>query len=277
MRFILAIALLLGAVDPLWAQHEGHGRPSAQRDDWTPQPLLLLQRDNDRGASTLRVRNAKASTVTVFGPGGGQREFQVVDGRAKIEVADAGVGNYQWVQIRDDKDCHIEVASTIWYSGLRGPSPRLLLNTKRSELEIVPDPLPREHAVYRESEKWRFLVRYEGQPLAAQRLFLETENGSRSTFTTDEQGVATVLFPRDFVEKPGGSGHGSRPRAGFVLSTEHVVGVRHFVTTFNTLYGEDVDRRKSLGWGAAFGALGMLSALPLLRRRNRMKNKEQSC
>ncbi len=274
MRFILAIALLLGAVDPLWAQHEGHGRPGGQqRDDWTPQPLLLVQRVDDRGASTLRVRNAKASTVTVFGPGGGQREFQVVDGRATIEVADAGVGNYQWVQIRDEKDCHIEVASTVWYSGLRGISPRLLLKTKHSELEIVPDPLPREHAIYRESEKWRFVVRYEGQPLVGQRLFLETENGSRSTFITDEQGVATVLFPRDFGAKP----DGARSRAGFVLSAEHVVGERHFVTTFNTVYGEDVDRGKSLGWGAAFGAFGMLSALPLLRRRKRIENKEQSC
>ncbi len=72
----------------------------------------------------------------------------------------------------------------------------------RHELEIVPDPLPREHGRYRESEKWRFLVRFNGQPLPGQPVTLETEFGTRTSFTTDAAGFATVLFPRDF--KPAG-------------------------------------------------------------------------
>jgi hypothetical protein len=239
--------------------------------------LLLLQRDDDRGLATLRVRNLEVPTVTVFGPAGGQREFQIDNGQAKIQVADAGIGNYHWVQLREEKGQHVGVASTVWYSGLPGPSPRRLLETKRSELEIVPTPLPREHAVYRESEKWRFVALYEGQPLPGQRLLLETENGSRSTFVSDAHGVATVLFPRDFNARQGGSGHGNRLRAGFVLSTEHMGEGRHFVSTFNASYGEDVDRRRSPGWGAAFCVFGMFSALPLLRRRKRSVNRESSC
>ncbi|MDR0776583.1 MAG: DUF4198 domain-containing protein [Azonexus sp.] len=286
MRSILVFALLFGMTGLLWAQHDEHrqptgergsGRGSGGRGGWTAQPLLLLERGDERASTTLRVRGPKVPSVTVFGPAGGEQEFQLVDGRAKIQVANTGIGNYHWLQVRDEKEQHVGVATTVWYSSLAGPSPRRLLETRHSELEIVPTPLPREHANYRESEKWRFMVRYEGQPLAEQRLLLETENGSRSAFVTDAQGVATVLFPRDFAGKPGRSGHGPRPRAGFVLSTEHVVGERHFVTTFNTVYGEDIDRGRSLGWGAAFGVFGMLSALPLLRRRKRSENKEQSC
>ena len=304
MRFIFLLALVFGMSSSLWAQHEhhGHGRTSeaamgdnspddgaegrsprtGRGSNWTAQPLLLIQRENDRGASTLRLRNSEAELVTVFGPKGGIREFQIEAGKAKIEVADAGTGNYQWVQLREENEHHVGVAATIWYSGLAGPSPRRLLETRRSELEIVPLPLPREHAVYRESEKWRFLVRYEGQPMTEQRLRLETENGSKSVFVTDAEGVATVSFPRDFGAKAGGAGRSgggghSRPRMAFVLSTELNDGGRHFITTFNSVYGEDVDRNKSLGWGAAFGVFGMASALPLLRRRKRKENKEQSC
>ncbi|MDR1999947.1 MAG: DUF4198 domain-containing protein [Zoogloeaceae bacterium] len=286
MRFLLIFALLLGAAGSLWAQHDEHQRPDGERGSgrggggrggWTSQPLLFLERGDDRTSTTLRMRGSEASSVTVFGPAGGQREFQFVDGRAKIEVADAETGNYHWVQVRDEKEQHVGIATTVWYSSLSGPSPSRLLETEHSELEIVPAPLPREHANYRESEKWRFAVRYKGQPLSGQRLLLETENSSRSTFVTDAQGVATVLFPRDFDGKSGDSSHGARLRAGFVLSTEYLSDGRHFVTAFNASYGEDADRKHSLGWGAVFGVFGMLSALPLLRRRKRIASKEQSC
>ncbi|MCL2525319.1 MAG: DUF4198 domain-containing protein [Betaproteobacteria bacterium] len=277
MRFILSFALLLGMSGALWAQHDGHRQPGGERGAWTTQPLLLLERGEDRASASLRLRGPTALLVTVFGPAGGERLFELIDDRAQIEVADAGIGNYHWLQVREEKPQHVGVAATVWYSSLAGPSPRRLLETRHSELEIVPAPLPREHANYRESEKWQFVVRYEGQPLAEQRLLLETEHGSRGTFVTDAQGVATVLFPRDFAGKPGRSGHGARPKAGFVLRTEHVDAGRHFVTTFNATYGEDVDRGSSLGWGAAFGVFGMLSALPLLRQRKRRVSKEQSC
>ena len=145
-----------------------------------------------------------------------------------------------------------------------------LLQRAKSELEIVPDPLPREHANYRESEKWRFIVRYAGQPLAGQVLRMETERGTRTHFTTDSAGVATVLFPRDFPPEAEGEGH-NRAKAGFVLSTERQDGDRHFVTTFNHSYGPDGERGRSLAWGAAFGLAGMLGALPLLRRRQNGK------
>jgi hypothetical protein len=209
--------------------------------------------------------------VTVFAAEGPADRLKVdypveTDG-AKIASAAPKIGNYHWVTAREENADEVRVASTAWYFSNPGDSPKALLKAPKHELEIVPDPLPREHGSYRESEKWRFLVRFKGQPLAEQQVQLETEFGSRSAFLTDAAGYATVLFPRDFRAQDGkAEGHGPR-RAKFVLAAEKESDGRKYLTAFNYVYGQDADRDRSLGWGAAFGLAGMVAATPLLRRR----------
>jgi len=53
----------------------------------------------------------------------------------------------------------------------------------------------------------------------------------------------------------------------FVLAVEHEAGGKHYRTTFNHTYTPDADRNRSLAWGGAFLLVGMLGAVPLLRRR----------
>lgn len=256
------------------------GRPGASRE-WTRQPLLLPARGarGERAAAMLRPKGIVATTVTVFAAEGPDDRlkvnYPVTSDGAKIEASTPKIGNYHWVTAREENEVEVRTASTAWYFGNPGPSPKDLLQQPRHELEIVPDPLPREHGRYRESEKWRFLVRFNGQPLAGQMLALETEFGSRSSFVTDAAGFATVLFPRDF--KPAAqaegdhAGHGRR-YGQFVLSTEKATDGKHYLTAFNLSYAEDGDRNKSLGWGATFGLVGMLAATPLLRRRKNGDN-----
>lgn len=251
-------------------------RAAARQNTWTDKPLLLPGRTprNERAIALLRPLNLATSSVTVFAPEGPAERRKVdypagAEG-ARIESATPKIGNYHWVVAREETPDGVKVASTAWYFGNPGASPKALLQEPKHELEIVPQPLPREHASYREAEKWRFLVRFDGQPLANQPVTLETEFGSRSTVLTDAAGYATVLFPRDFkpVPKTEGEhqGHGPR-RAAFVLSTIKEAGGRRYLTAFNHYYGPDGDRNRSLGWGAAFGVLGMLAATPLLKRR----------
>jgi len=113
-------------------------------------------------------------------------------------------------------------------------------------------------------------VRWKGAPLAAHALRLDTEYGSHSTAYTDDQGIATVVLPRDFgVPKaaPGKAVAHGRERAGFVLSTSHVEEGRTYLTAFNYTYAPESQRSRSIAWGAAFGLLGMVAAVPLLRRK----------
>lgn len=272
-----ALACLTGAVA---AQHE-HSAPApnvrGERPPmraWTQQPLLLGKAARgERAIAVLLAQNLAAERVAVFAAEGPADRLKVdypVDANgARIEAVTPKIGNYHWAVAREERDGEVRVASTAWHFGNPGASPKDLLKAVRHELEIVPEPLPREHASYRESEKWRFLVRLHGQPLPAQPLTLETEFGSRSTFLTDAAGIATVLFPRDFKPPVAGeqAGHGPR-RAAFVLSTSKEADGRRYLTAFNHSYGQDGDRDKSLGWGALFGLAGMAAAAPLLRRRN---------
>lgn len=276
-------ALLIATWLPAMAlsQHEHHGAPSVAApaaqpalSAWTNQPLLLPGNNprGERAAANLTLHGIAAPALTVFAPTGTEErrrvDYPVEAMGARIAPGTAGTGNYHWVVAREESAAMVKVASTAWYFGNPGDSPKHLLKLVKHELEIVPDPLPREHGRYRESEKWRFLVRLNGAPLAGQPLLLETEFGSRATFLTDAAGIATVLFPRDFrpAAKSAGDGHG-RQGAKFVLSTEKEADGRRYSTAFNYTYAEDADRNKSLGWGAAFGLLGMLAAMPLLRRR----------
>jgi len=263
---------------PALSARPSAGRPPANRE-WTRQPLLLPGKGGrgERAAAVLRPQGLAAVTVTVFAAEGPPERLKVdypvgAEG-ARIETASPKIGNYHWVTAREENPGEVRMASAVWYFGNPGAAPTDLLKQPKHELEIVPDPLPREHASYRESEKWRFFVRWNGQPLAGQAIQMETEFGSRSSFVTDAAGFATVLFPRDFkaADGPAGGGHGPR-RAAFVLSTLKEAEGRRFLTAFNHTYGQDGDRDKSLGWGAAFGLVGMIAATPLLRRRKTGEN-----
>lgn len=282
----LPFLLLALAAVPAAAQHQHQAapdaavaqprgpRPAAGRE-WTRAPLLLpaMARDGERGAAVLRPLGIEAAVVTVFaadGPDARRRvDYPVGPDGARLQSAAPRIGNYHWVVARQESGDEVRVASTAWYFSNPGAAPTDLLRQVRHELEIVPDPLPREHSGYRESEKWRFLVRLRGQPLAGQPVTLETEFGGRATAVTDAGGRATLVFPRDIrppAQGTGPEGHGPR-RARFVVAAEREDGGKRYLTAFNFTYGPDADRNRSLGWGVAFGMLGMAAATPLLRRR----------
>lgn len=277
---------------PALAQHE-HGAPSAPQAsaaqqppggrtggarpgmrDWTKQPLLIGRPvKENRGAALIAARGLTAGSVTVYAADGPmesrKRDFQVgVDG-ARIEAVAPKTGNYHWVVAREESPELVKVASTVWYFPNPGDAPTEMLAAPKHELEIVPTPLPREHRSYREAEKWKFLVRFQGQPLAGQPLTMETEFGSRTNTVTDAMGIATLVIPRDFKQPQKGDGETEDPRARgrFVLGTEKEDGGKRYLTAFNHTYTQDPERSRSLGWGAAFGILGMVAATPLLRRR----------
>lgn len=282
--FVIA-AMLAG---PTAAQHDhsqhaaapaSSAAPAPQRPaarEWTRLPILapVMSRGGERGVAALRPLGIDSAEVTVFAAAGPDERrrvaYPVGPEGARIESAAPKVGNYHWVIARQENESEVRIASTAWYFSNPGPAPTELLRQAKHELEIVPFPLPREHSTYREAEKRQFLVRWNGAPLAGQALTLETEFGSRSSFLTDAQGVATVLLPRDIREAKGRGGEEAMmgpQRAKFVLGAEHEADGKHYLTAFNYTYSPDPERTRSLGWGAAFGVIGMVAALPLLRRR----------
>lgn len=255
------------------------GQDKWQGREWTRYPLLtpMMGRGGDRAAAKLAVKNIQSAELEVFAAEGPddrlRRRFPVTPEGVRIEAVTPKIGNYHWVSAREEAEGKVTVASTAYAFGNPGAAPTALLLKQKNELEIVPQPLPREHGAWRESEKWQFLLRFNGQPLANKSVKMETEFGTKTAFVSDEQGMVTVLFPRDFkpAEKrpeQGGHDHGPR-RAKFVLAAEHDDGGKRYLTAFNYTYSADAERNKSLLAGAGFGVFGMLLAAPLLRRKKK--------
>lgn len=244
---------------------------------WTTFPLLQpvgQRRGGPRGAASVRVHSLQSETLSVYAGGPGKDALSTVG----IEVGADGTtqasfrplspmnGGYYWLSAREESGAEVKVASSVWYFSNPGPPPRKMLLLPKEELEIIPQPLPREHGSYRESEKWPFLVRFRGRPLANQPLTLETENGTRTRFVTGEDGIARVQFPYDFALDEADRGAHHQPRAQFVLATRHEGEGKTYSTAFNYAYTPAPDREFNILAGLGFMAFGMILALPLLRQ-----------
>ena len=252
------------------------GQGKWQGREWTKYPLLtpMMGRGGDRAVAKLAVKNLQPAELEVFAAEGPadrlRRQFPVTPEGAQIEAVTPKIGNYHWVSAREEAEGKVTVASTAYPFGNPGAAPTKLLLTPKYELEIIPQPLPREHGSYRESDKWKFLLRFNGQPLANKELKLETEFGTKTAFTSDAKGLVTVLFPLDFKPADPAKAHDQHmgPRKGkFVLAAEHDEGGKHYLTAFNYTYSPDATTGKNMMAGAGFGVFGMLLAVPLLRRK----------
>lgn len=269
---------------PAAMEHSGHdhggdhgeqGRQGAR--EWTTYPLVeraMGKGMDERSAVLLNSKNLNPDKLLSYAPNGsGAQELERTLSGAKLTPLPK-VGNYYWVAAREEQADKVVVATTAYYFGNPdGPGPTKMLLVRKNELELIPQPLPRAHSNYRENEDWKFLLRFNGEPLPGQTVRLETQNGSKLSFTSDAQGMVSVRFPADYrpadEKKEGGDGWQNRmPRraAAFVLETEHTESGKQYVTAFNYSYGPDAYTTRSLAWGAGFALFGMVLASPLLRR-----------
>lgn len=263
--------------------HAGHGQTEAAASDlapaWTDLPLIEALPGRDRTNATFRLSHLSAGAVTAYAPGDraplpeGMRfktarldwEVPVRDGRFRLESS--GVGNYHWLQAREETPENVTVASTAHFFSNPGPAPTDMLARAKAELEIVPTPLPREHNQYRAGEEWDFALRFRGQPLAGATLRLVSDAGTQTRFASDAAGRVSVRFPSDIKARVGRGAHGRGAANRFVLAVEHTAESRHYLTAFNGSYSEDAFAQRSLFWGGGFLVLGGLLGLPLIVRR----------
>ncbi|MBI4808245.1 MAG: hypothetical protein HY799_04795 [Nitrosomonadales bacterium] len=191
-------------------------------------------------------------------------------------------GGFHWLAAREEQGDTVRVASTVYSFNERGArDPSAMFMQQKHELEIIPQPFPREHSRYRANEDWQFLLRFNGQPLPGQKVYLETSNGSMAEFVADVQGVVRVHVPDDFkpeeeMKDAGGHNHGMRRGADLVLATEYAAEGKTFLTAFNSSYGPNAFEKRSLAMGLGFTLLGMLGAAPLLRKRKTEPKSEEA-
>ncbi|MDD5384431.1 MAG: hypothetical protein PHG89_06085 [Gallionella sp.] len=254
----------------------GAGKPVA----WTAFPTLKTRMGGEGREGrvvTVVPQGIVANSIDAYSnnikDAKGHRQLPLDMAGAKLDKPEAG--GFHWLAAREEQDDKVRVASTVYFFSNPGKNPTALFMQQKHELEIIPQPFPREHSRYRANEDWKFLVRFNSKPLANQKINLETQNGTKTELVSDAQGVITARMPDDFKaeveQKTAGSTDNRRRSSDFVLATEYKEGGKSYLTAFNGSYGPDAFDQRSLAMGLGFTLLGMISAVPLLRQRKPAK------
>ena len=90
--------------------------------------------------------------------------------QGKVGLKGTGVDNYHAIVAERTEGKLTEVAIRYEYARGKpsGHSSTELTAADKSTLEIVPEPIPREHYRYHSDQTWDFIVRFQGLPLANQ-------------------------------------------------------------------------------------------------------------
>lgn len=260
--------------------HEGVAGNERKRNmremvQWTSFPRLKMMMGGERKQVTLMPKNIAPSSVYAYSNDvhAANMHRQLPYDLILATLDKPATGGFHWLSAREEQADKVLVASMVYYMSERGSKdPTAMFMLQKNALEIIPQPFPREHSRYRANEDWKFLVRFNGFPIAQQKVMLETQNGSKAEFISDAKGIVTVHFPNDFKAGSTQGGMGARngdrrQSSDFVLATELVNAKKTYITGFNGSYGPDAFSQRSLALGLGFTFFGMLGAAPLLRNR----------
>lgn len=293
MKIKLLWMALLAISAQAWAETSASGVPSAHSEHahhhekqggqspstWTTLPMLTIKmRGEERGNVSIVPQNIVADRIDAYSNAATSPSRPLPLDMAGAQLDKPASGGFHWLTAREEQGNQVRVASTVYYFSHPGKNPTTMFLKPKNELELIPQPFPREHSRYRANEDWQFLVRFNNQPLPQHAVQLLTQNGTTTTFTSDEKGVVTVHFPNDFkaenIADAGQHNHGRRS-SSFVLASEQHQGDKSYLTSFNSQYGADAFDQRDLAMGLGFVVLGMLGAIPLLRQRSKKEN--ESC
>jgi hypothetical protein len=251
---------------------------------WTAYPTLKTRSSGENRESMVTTavpQNIVSGSVDAY-----SNNLQDESGHRQLPLDMAGAkldkpanGGFHWLSAREVQGDKVVVASAVYsFSGSGAKDPTAMFMHQKHELEIIPQPYPREHSRYRANENWKFQVRFNKQPLSNQKVWFETQNGSKTEFMTDAQGVLVVALPDDFKPEVEQKESGE-PRRGmqrmqssdFVLATEYADGGKTYLTAFNGSYGKNAYDKRNMAMGLGFTLLGMFGAIPLIRKRKQDK------
>jgi hypothetical protein len=210
-----------------------------------------------RGEKRINLENADGATITLWKPDLSTQPLTLNHGGITIPMT--GVDNYHAIVAEKDWGDHKEVV--IRYEYRFGPpskqSPSRLAGHQKTEFEIVPDPIPREHYRYHTQQNWDFLVRFNGNPVKDLEVKLETVNGSQLATKSDADGRVTFLIPDDF---PGViEGKRDKRMGQFTVSSEYQQDNIRYTTQLNAEYRINPMHWQSTQLGLLVVGIGFLA------------------
>lgn len=255
------------------AENENPQESSHQESEhWTEFPLIEPEKGRSRKQAVFETVNYSAPIFDIYpsvevNNKGKSWQANVVGSLGTLETQ--GQGGYYWIIGAEEEKGKTISASTVHYFSNPGPAPRTMLSTSKSELEISPPKLPREHSGFRANETWEFRVFSKGEALANTKVLFESSNGTKIDYHSNSKGIIRVKFPNDFKKQNHSENGGHRRvKASFVLAVEH----KDNLSTFNYNYTPDAYANRSRTMGVLFLFLGMLVASPLVFGKKKVRS-----
>ncbi len=216
--------------------------------------------------TSLHAMNLEGnSSVTLITPDLSTENLTLINNT--LILPKASIGGYYALVLNHRSDNQVD--SAIRYVSQQGRpskvSPTKLTALPKTDLEIVPDPLHREHDRYTASKSYRFLLHFQGKPLANTPVTLETRNTPTQTYTTDSTGAFSITLPNDFKNVQVGKRE-NKP-SEFLLIAQHNdtnLLYKSSLTMPYSLNPNDFWQSQTYGAGAIF--IGFLGGLFLYRR-----------
>ncbi len=224
-----------------------------------------------RVAKPILVPLDDSATAVLWKPDLSTLPLTITSG--EIKLPKTGVDNYHVVvaeqQINNLKKTFIRY---IYRHGKpSGHSTSKVVLANKAELEIIPDPVPREHNRYYSMQGWSFIVHFQGQPLSSHPVELKTENGSLLQQNTDNQGKVTFVLPDDFPNVT--PGKRDKRSATMTISTQHQSGSQQWQTQLAADYAINESYWRSTNWGIITMIIGLISGGVFIRL-NKAKNRD---
>lgn len=184
----------------------------------------------------------------------------------QVQLRPSGKNSYHALLAQQDTaQVHYSAVRYLYLNGRpTGISPDQLLAEPLAPLQIIPDPLPREHWRYESGRTYYFRLALHGQPLADQALLATTSNGASQVLHSDDQGRISLLIPDDFAEVV--PGRGATPPAQLRLFTSWQTPQQTYHSSLSADYHPNPAHWQRTLWGSVVIALGMGGGLLLGRR-----------
>lgn len=241
------------------------GLPAAPGEAKTPAtepavaatPRASSQHQHRRGPKQLALSIADDAQVELWKPDLTRQAIDIQQG--KVTFKGTGVDNYHAIVAQKTGGKLTESAIRYHYARGKpsGHSSTELTSANKSILEIVPDPIPREHFHYHSDQTWDFIIRFQGLPVAGQQVMLETANGSQVEATAAADGRVSLHIPDDFPDIV--AGERDKRSAEFTVSTGYTEGDQMYQSTLNAAYRVNPHHWRSLNLGIVVVGIGMLA------------------
>lgn len=263
---------------------------SAAHADLFWQPTRLASSSADSAQSTHHSAGKKRKRQKTFALKNKDPQGQLIVELVHSDLARKGIelyGEVAHIRPTGKNNYHVLVAKeetpgveklAVRYLYFNGrpvdTSPSDLLAIPLATLQIIPEPLPREHWKYESLKSYTFRVVFNGQPLPDQPVLASTDAGSSQILHTDSEGFLELMVPDDFktiVPKKRAT-----PPGEFRLFTTYQHESKTFEASISSDYQANAAYWKNKSLGATVIAMGLFAGFALSRRlpaHNRRKKK----